>query len=275
MLNHQGTNPNTQKLDHYLDGKTLAQAVNQLEQEIKKQPAAVEKRFFLFQLMIVLGQWERALQQLQTSTKLNKALAATAHVYGDLVRTEVLRAKVFAGEILPRFLQEPPVWCAGIVQALALNAQGRIEDADQTRSEAFEKVPECSGVISTEEKQCSFTWLVDADSRLGPILEIILNGQYMWLAMTQIKSIEVAQPHDLRDLVWSIAEITLKDGDIISAFIPTRYPKSESADDSVKLSRTTTWQEVGTTVTIGLGQRMWMTDTNDFALFDSRKIVFN
>jgi type VI secretion system protein ImpE len=275
MLNHRDSTPTTQKLADYLHDKTLEQAVSQLEQEIKKQPAAVEKRFFLFQLMVVLGQWERALQQLQTGVKLDKTLAATAHVYGDLVRTEVTRAKVFAGEILPRFLQEPPTWSAGVVHALALHSQGRIEDADQARSEAFDQVPDYSGTISTKETQHSFAWLSDADSRLGPILEVILNGQYMWLTMNQIKSIEIAPPHDLRDLVWTIAEITLKDGDVISAFIPTRYPNSESADDSAKLARTTTWQEIGATATIGLGQRMWMTDTADFALFDSRKIVFN
>jgi type VI secretion system protein ImpE len=76
-------------------------------------------------------------------------------------------------------------------------------------------------------------------------------------------------------LVWTIAEITLKDGDTVSAFIPTRYPHSETADDAARLARSTRWQEVGTTATIGLGQRMWMTDKADFALFDSRKIVFN
>jgi type VI secretion system protein ImpE len=275
MLNDQEAVPVTPKLTDYLDGKKLEEAVSQLEQEIKKQPAIVEKRFFLFQLMVVLGQWERALQQLQTCVKLDKTLAATVHVYGDLVRTEVARAKVFSGEVPPRFLQEPPVWCAGVVHALALQAQGHIDDADRTRSEAFDQVPECSGTISTQEMQQSFAWLVDADSRLGPILEVILNGQYMWLAMSQVKSIEVALPHDLRDLVWTIAEITLKDGGIISAFIPTRYPNSESGDDAARLARTTTWQEVGTTATVGLGQRMWMTDAADFSLFDSRKIVFN
>lgn len=275
MLNHQEAPVSTPKLTDYLHGRTLKEAVSQLEQEIKKQPAVVEKRFFLFQLMAVLGEWERALQQLQTCVKLDKSMAATAHVYGDLVRTEVTRAKVFSGEMPPRFLQEPPVWCAGVVYALALQAQNRIEDADQARSAAFNQVPECSGTLSVEDEQHTFAWLVDADSRLGPILEVVLNGQYMWLAMSQVHSIEVAPPHDLRDLVWTIAEITLKDGDTVSAFIPTRYPHSETADDVARLARSTTWQEVGTTATIGLGQRMWMTDKADFALFDSRKVVFN
>jgi type VI secretion system protein ImpE len=263
------------KLTEYLNGKTLDEAVAKLEQEIKKEPAVVEKRFFLFQLMAVLGRWERALQQLQTCVKLGKALAATAHVYGDLVRTETMRAKVFAGEVTPRFLQEPSAWCAGVVQALALQAQNRIDEADQARSAAFDQVPECSGTLNTPDGQHNFAWLVDADSRLGPILEVILNGQYMWLAMDQVKSIEVAPPHDLRDLVWTIAEITLKEGDTVSAFIPTRYPQSETADDATRLARTTTWREVGATATIGLGQRIWMTDAQDVALFDCRKIAFN
>lgn len=264
----------TPKLADYLSGNSLTDVVSQVEQEIKKQPAAIEKRFFLFQLLAVLGDWQRALQQLQTCVKLDKALAPTAHVYGDLVRTETTRAKVFAGEHAPHFLQEPSQWCGGMVQALSLQTQGHIADADAARSDALGQAPECAGHLTTKEGEHSFDWLVDADSRLGPILEVIVSGQYMWLPLDQVQSIEVSHPHDLRDLVWTIAEITLKGGDTLSAFIPARYPGSETGEDNIRLSRLTTWQEVGETGTFGLGQRMWMTDQMDVALFDCRKITF-
>lgn len=276
MLNQQEVAQSIPKFTDYLHGRSLQEVVEQLEQEIKKQPAAVEKRFFLFQLMVVMGRWERALQQLQICVKLDKTLAATAHVYGDLVRAEVFRSKVFSGDTVPRFLQEPPTWCASLLQALNLQAQNLIDDADQMRSGALNQVPECSGVIhSRDNQQHIFTWLADADSRLGPIMELILNGQYMWLAMDQVKSIEIEPPHDLRDVVWAIAEITLKDGGVVSAFIPARYPNSERAEDNVRLALITNWHDIGTTATVGLGQRMWMTDVADFSLFDNYKIVFN
>ena len=57
MLNQQEVAQSIPKFTDYLHGRSLQEAVEQLEQELKKQPAAVGKRFFLFQLMVVMGQW--------------------------------------------------------------------------------------------------------------------------------------------------------------------------------------------------------------------------
>lgn len=276
MLSQQNGNPSSSRFSDYLSDKTLVEVVKQLEQEIRKQPTVIEKRLFLFQLMVVMGEWQRALQQLQVCVGLDKEMASVAHIYGDLVRSEFYRNKVFSGEISPRFLQEPPTWCAGFLRSLVLQAQNSVEKADQVRSEALNQIPECSGVIyDRDNNQYTFAWLIDADSRLGPIIELILNGQYMWLALNQIKKIRIEPPYNLCDVVWVAAEITLKNGDEVSAFVPVRYPHSETANDGVKLARITTWCDVGATATIGMGQRMWMTDIADFSLLDTNNIVFN
>jgi type VI secretion system protein ImpE len=58
--------------------------------------------------------------------------------------------------------------------------------------------------------------------------------------------------------------------------IPTRYVGSEQSEiGAIQLARETHWREVSEGVAHGLGQRVFATDTNDFALMDIRCVKFN
>ena len=48
---------------------------------------------FLFQLLCVVGQWERALNQLNVASSLDPEALAMAQIYGEAVRCEAVRAK--------------------------------------------------------------------------------------------------------------------------------------------------------------------------------------
>ncbi|MEA7187988.1 type VI secretion system accessory protein TagJ, partial [Salmonella enterica subsp. enterica serovar Virginia] len=39
-------------------------------------------------------------------------------------------------------------------------------------------------------------------SRLGPVLELVTGGVYIWLPFSQIRSLESPQPTRLTDLLW-------------------------------------------------------------------------
>ncbi|TDR33055.1 type VI secretion system accessory protein TagJ [Hydromonas duriensis] len=266
--------PDSGKLAALLNGQTLEEAFNAAEQDVKKHPSSTNKRFLLFQLMIVMGQWKRALQQLQTLAKLDESLAPMARIYGDLIRAEVQRGKVFAGESLPHFLQEPPDWSAGVVQAMGLSAQSRWDDADEVRQTTFAQIPDYAGTFTTDNGEHSFDWWIDSDSRIGPMFEVIVKGQYMWLALETVQSVELSAPDDLRDLVWGIAHFTLRDGTNFPAFMPCRYPLSEQGDDATRLARATTWQDNGETTTSALGQRVWACSNGDVSMLDARRIEF-
>lgn len=266
--------PDSPKLASLLQEQTLAEVFKAAELDVKKHPSSTNKRFLLFQLMVVLGQWKRALQQLQTLTKLEDSFAPMARIYGDLIRAETQRGKVFAGETLPHFLQNPPDWAAGVVQAMGLSAQGRWAEADEVRQATFAELPDFAGTFTTDSGEQSFDWWIDSDSRIGPMLEVIVKGQYMWLALDTVQTIELSAPQDLRDLVWSVAHFTLRDGTNFPAFMPSRYPHSESSDESIRLARETRWQDNGETSTSALGQRVWATSAGDIAMLDARRIEF-
>ena len=93
---------------------------------------------------------------------------------------------------------------------------GRPERKGQRR--ALEAAPVTSGAIDGHK----FEWIADADSRLGPIIEVIINGRYTWVPFNNVSKIEVEKPVDLRDLVWLPANFTWTNGGQLVALIPTR-----------------------------------------------------
>jgi type VI secretion system protein ImpE len=247
------------------------QALAELQQEVRRNSSDPKLRVFLFQLLSVQGQWERALVQLNTAAELDSASLAMAQMYREALRCEALRAEVFAGKRSPVIFGEPPAWIGSLVEALRWTAQGQHEAAGPLREQAFDAAPASPGSINGQP----FQWLADADPRLGPVIEAIVAGKYFWVPVQNIRRIGLEKPADLRDLVWMPAQFTWANGGEAVGVIPTRYPDSErSADDAIRLARKTEWVEVASGVCLGLGQRLWATDEGDFALMDTREINF-
>ncbi len=254
-----------------LNQGNLSETLTNLQQQIKKNPADPKLRTFLFQLLAVLGQWDRALTQLNVAGDLDPSTLPMVQTYREALRCEVLRKEIFAGLKTPLIFGEPQQWIALLQQALIHTAQQQYSDAKNLRDQAFELAPVTPGTINGE----AFEWLADADSRLGPVLEAIVNGQYYWIPFVHIQAIRIEEPADLRDVVWTPAYFTWRNGGESVGLIPTRYPDSESHPDSIiKLARKTEWQELDEELFIGLGQRLLSTNEIDYALMDVREITF-
>jgi type VI secretion system protein ImpE len=118
--------------------------------------------------------------------------------------------------------------------------QQQYQEVQKLRDLAFELAPVQSGTIDGE----AFDWLADADMRLGPVLEAIVNGQYYWIPLHCIQTIHFEEPTDLRDVVWMPAFFTWRNGGETVGLVPTRYPDSENQTDSMlQLARKTEWLE--------------------------------
>jgi type VI secretion system protein ImpE len=167
---------------------------------------------------------------------------------------------------------EPPQWMALLLESLRLVGEAQYGPAVALRDQAFELAAESSGKMDGQ----SFSWIADADSRLGPVLEVILNGRYFWVPFEQIREIKMTAVTDLRDLVWLPAHFTWVNEGGAYGLIPTRYPGSETAQDtSIQLARKTEWIELAEGVIQGLGQRMLATDQNEYPLLDIRSVTIN
>lgn len=253
-----------------LQDGNLGEALIQLQNQVKKDPANAKLRTFLFQLLTVLGEWDRALTQLNISGDLDAANLAMVQTYREAIACEVLRKQIFQGKKTPLVLGQPTQWIALLQQALTLNAEGQHKEAQQLRDQAFELAPVTAGTINGE----AFEWLADADVRLGPVLEAIVNGRYCWIPFQEIQAIQIEEPADLRDVVWMPAHFVWTNGGDAFGLIPTRYPDSEASEDSaLRLARKTDWIELNEATFIGLGQRLLSTNENDYALMDVREII--
>jgi type VI secretion system protein ImpE len=249
----------------------LGDALQELQQQVRKNPADAKARVFLFQLLAVLGQWERALTQLNVSGELDPGALAMVQTYREALRCEALREQVFAGKRSPMIFGDPEPWIALMLQALQLDGEGRSAEAQKVRAQAFEQAPATAGSIDGQ----AFEWIADADQRLGPILEVIVNGNYYWVPMHRIRRVRMEAPEDLRDAVWMPAYLTWSNAGESVGLIPTRYPGTQACeDDQLRLARKTEWTAVGEDAYTGLGQRLLATDSAEYALMDIRQIEF-
>ncbi len=239
---------------------------------IRADSAAVAPRVFLFQLFSVLGEWERARRQLYILKDMDAGTIPMFEVYDTVIQCEHIRTAVFEGKRSPLMFGKPSDWLAQLAAALGALAEGRAEEAQRLRDAAFEAAPTTAGQVNGEP----FEWLADADGRLGPVLEVFLNGHYYWVPFHAVASVTIEPPSDLRDLVWTPAEFRWANGGEAVGFIPTRYPGTEGSDDSrLKLSRLTEWNEVSNELVCGSGQRLLVTDQKDYPLLSIEKISLN
>ena len=247
-------------------------ALAALQDQVRQDPSNAKHRVFLFQLLSILGEWERALNQLNVAAELDAANLVMAQTYREALRCEALRAEVFSGKHSPMVMGKPAQWVALVMEALRLTAQGAQAKSQALREEAFEAAPATSGTIDDQP----FEWIADADPRLGPLLEVIVNGNYYWVPFERIHQLQFEAPADLRDLVWTPAQFTWANGGDAVGLVPTRYPGSEASDDSaVRMARKTEWREQGADLCTGLGQRLLATDGGEFPLMDVRRITLD
>ena len=248
----------------------LAGALDALQNAVRKAPADARLRIFLFQLLAVKGDWKRAVTQLKVCGELDKTALAMCQTYREAIISEVYREKVFAGEKAPLVFGQPQEWLALLIEALKPQAAGKAAEAAELRQRAFEAAETQPGTLNG----VPFDWVGDADMRLGPVLELIVNGRYFWAPFAAIHKLAIDAPADLRDRVWMPAHVTWTNGGDAVALIPTRYPgTTASADDALKLGRSTVWDDIGAETWAGLGQRLIATDTGDTALMDVRELV--
>jgi type VI secretion system protein ImpE len=247
-----------------------AAALAQLQEQVRAKPADPKLRIFLFQLLCVLGQWDRALNQLKVASGLDPGALAMEQTYSGAVQCEAIRSQVFKGAKSPLIFGEPEQWLAFLIESLLLDGRGSRAQSEEMRVRAFDEAPATPGALNDRP----FEWIADADSRLGPVLEAVINGRYYWIPFTRLTRVQIDEPEDLRDLVWMPAHLDFENGGETVALIPTRYPGSESSSDGlIALARKTVWEEVSANVHRGLGQRILATDGDETPLMDVRTIT--
>src|ERR1035441_1141460 len=167
----------------------LDQAVQGLGAELRDNPGDVQRRTFLFELLCFAGAYDRAEKQLDVLAQGGKDAQLGALLYAGALHAERTRTDLFQKKEYPKAAGES----AAAPLTGTLNGQP---------FESFE----------------------DADPRIGARLEVYAAGQYMWLPLEHIASIEMEAPKRLRDLLWSPALV--RTGPAFNCLSSCRWPCS-------------------------------------------------
>lgn len=252
----------------------LQAAIQHLQAQIRSQPADAKLRVFLFQLLCVQGDWTRAMNQLNVAGELDASTLAMVQTYRETLQCERLRDEVFKGQKVPLLFGEPETWTALLIEALLRDGRGEHDAAAKLREQAFEQAPVTPGTAQGSAGDAlAFQWIADADMRIGPVLEAVVNGRYYWVPFARLAAVTIEAPADLRDRVWMPATLTFANGGETVALLPTRYAGTDLSDPQLALARRTEWSEPRPGLFVGSGQRMLATDAGDLALMDLRQLV--
>lgn len=240
----------------------VAEARRRLVETLRSRPDDRRARMFLFQLLCVEGEWDKARAQLRALAELSPEAQMLAAAYGQAIEGEQTRARVFAGEEPASLLVDAPAWAADLVSALG---------AGEPIAAALEACPDTPGEVDGRP----FDFLFDGDDRFGPMFEAIVAGRWGLIPFAMVEEIGTEGPVDLRDLVWLPAEIRFRQGAALAAMLPVRYPGTEREPEAgLRLARMTEWREADGLVR-GVGQRVWTTsDGEDVGILSFRRIRF-
>jgi type VI secretion system protein ImpE len=227
-----------------------------LIETVKRTPNDQASRMFLWQLMALSGDWDKAVSQLRVLAQLSAEAQMLATVYHQAITAEQTRLSAYAGKTPFNVLVSSSPWIDGLAQSLSALATGDAETAARLRDEAFDQAGDTPGTVGDEK----FGWIADIDSRLGPAFEAIVSGKWGLIPFEAITRIKTEGAKDLRDLIWLPVELFLRSGQSAAALLPVRYPGTETCSNALRLARETSWRDVDGEEE-PVGQRIWSTDT--------------
>ncbi len=248
---------------------SLQAAIERVTHAVKGNPADGMVRTFLFELLCFAGDWDRAEKQLDVIGHQDVKAEIGVLTYRNLIAAEKARRRVFRQGVQPHFLQEPPSYVDLQLRALLERRQGLTEAAAKTLDDAMAQWPKLGGRINDRP----FEEFRDADDKVGPVLEVLVRDQYVWLPLEQVTHVELQAPKRLRDMLWVEAKIEAKSHTLAQVFVPALYVCSnEQSDERVKLGRMTDWLALGHDRFEGVGQRVFWVDGSDQSILGLRDV---
>src|SRR5437762_14129319 len=131
--------------EEHIKAGPLDEVLALAQEAVRKTPAEARPRILLFQLLSVVGQWERALTQLNVLRDMDPECMVLAEIFRPVLQCEALREEIFAGKRSPLIFGEPMEWIGLLVQANALVAQGQTPAALEWRNKALQGARSTAG----------------------------------------------------------------------------------------------------------------------------------
>jgi type VI secretion system protein ImpE len=246
-----------------MDAGQLGPAIARLGEDLRARPADRLARTFLFELLCFANDLDRAGRQLDVLGH-QDGDPLGVQVYRSLLAAERSRSRLWAEGLRPRFVLDPPAAVELHLKALDLARLDRLVEAREAldRARTMMQAP-LRGTVG----ETAFVEFRDADDILAPVLEVISSAGYFWVPWEHIQHLAVSTPRNLRELLWTPADLATFDGQLGQVFLPNLYPGTAShPDDLVRLGRTTLWQDLGAGIVRGAGPKVFLAGDETFTL---------
>ncbi len=249
----------------------LGEARTRLVEEVKAAPGDTSRRTLLFQVLCLLGEWEKAARHLDTLAVQDTKSEVAALAYRNLLHAEKEREEVFTAGRRPGFLPEIPPYAEVFFQMSEWASAGRIEEAEAAFADLFDAIPVSSGTLNGR----AFIGFRDTHSFLAPFLETFVHDRYVWVPIAAVREITMPPPKTLFDTIWMTCHLTTWEGLAMNCCLPVLYPlTSRHLDDRVKLGRMTDWTSLGGSFVRAAGQHVFEAGEEDVNLLEIRELVF-
>lgn len=266
-----------ESLQHRLASATLGETLADVTRQIQANPANADLRAAFVQLLCLSGNWARAQTQLQSWLALSPQAQPTVNLLQQAIAGELQRDAVLRGEADPVLPGSAWHWCDTLLAALQAETAGDVARGSALRAEALALAAANPGTATQQDQSTAFSWLMDGDSRFGPVCEVISQGRYYWIPFAAIREMQFQAPASVTDLVWRHTRVQLVDGSEQVCQIPARYPLLAASDERFLRASVTEWQPLGDDPDqfIGQGQKMWLSDSAEFSLLSLQQVVFD
>jgi type VI secretion system protein ImpE len=250
----------------------LKEAIGAALEEVRNNPTDPGRRLFLSELLCFSGELERADNQLDAIGQGDPKILPWILTFRQLIRAEQHRREVFTQGRPPAFLSRPEGAVKLLLEAATYARQGAPEDAARLLDQVEQARPRLKGTCDG----ASFEDFRDLDDQVSCILEVLTTqGNYYWVPIAQVESIEFHKPVRSRDLLWRCTHLIVRDGPDGEVYVPVLYPgAAEESEDDLRLGRRTDWRGGDRTAVRGVGQRSFLVGDDARAILELSTVTF-
>jgi type VI secretion system protein ImpE len=251
----------------------LALAIETGNAALRHNPADLDGRVLLAELLVFAGNLERADTILDAGAQIDPSIIIGIAEFRQLVRAALARRQHCREGRVPEFLGEPtPALRSGLAALAALRA-GDAGEAARHAAEAEELRPRIAGHAG----DTSFDDFRDADDLHAGFFEIFTTtGKYFWIPTERVASIEFHPPRRPRDLAWRRATVSVTRGPDGEVYLPAIYDTDKpDLSEEFLLGRATDWIGPEEGPVLGIGQRVFMVGDHSTAIMELTKLRFD
>jgi type VI secretion system protein ImpE len=250
----------------------LSEARGQLVSQVKAHPEDSNTRTLLFQVMALLGEWEKADRHLDVLATQDVKTELGVQAYKNILNMERQRQEVFERKRRPSLLPASPGYLEAVFMLWECLNGGRIEEAESLREKIGGARPGISGTCNGRP----FSGFSDTDAYLEPFIEAMVHERYVWIPVESVRELLVTAPETLLDTLWTQAHVTTWEGLTLQCTLPVLYWNSFShEDDRIKMGRMTDWIHIGGSFSRGVGQHVFQAGDEELGILEIREVHFH